>query len=453
MKIRNLIIVVAGFICLQTSLHAQSLLWKITGNGLEEPSYLFGTIHIQDKRVFQFNEELPKVMESVDQLGLELKMDQETMSQLMEALVLDDGKMLDDVLSEELLETLEKLVEEELGEEMSQYENMSPFAPIMTLMQDKFAKDMPVAVDIFLQQQAEAMGKEVIGIESAEEQIKVMKLLATPEMIKKFVDDFDKMDEQVEHLIKNYREADLDEIHAMITEEYDEYDEYIKVMFDDRNNIMAERIQKVIHEKSMLAAVGAGHLSGETGLIAQFRNAGYTVEPVIAEKKEWPAIEVEAVWQLVKVQDFYSVDMPGEPKYEHQRQSVDDLEYDLHNYLYTDVSAMGENLVYGASLMVYHTDEDLWGKSAESLKETYDESQRSTARLISGEVLEQTDMEILGYPGRQFKMIAMGGVMQITAQMVMIGNRMILLQTIYQPGKVSTEEEMQYFQSLKLQKD
>ncbi|HKO80940.1 MAG TPA: TraB/GumN family protein, partial [Chitinophagaceae bacterium] len=37
---------------------ANTLLWRISGNGLTRPSYLFGTIHLTDKRVFNFGDSL-----------------------------------------------------------------------------------------------------------------------------------------------------------------------------------------------------------------------------------------------------------------------------------------------------------------------------------------------------------------------------------------------------------
>jgi uncharacterized protein YbaP (TraB family) len=33
--------------------NSQSLLWKISGNGCSQPSYLYGTKHITDQRVFE----------------------------------------------------------------------------------------------------------------------------------------------------------------------------------------------------------------------------------------------------------------------------------------------------------------------------------------------------------------------------------------------------------------
>ncbi len=43
-----------------------SLLWEISGNGLEKPSYLFGTVHRNDKEYFNFSDSVYFALEQVD---------------------------------------------------------------------------------------------------------------------------------------------------------------------------------------------------------------------------------------------------------------------------------------------------------------------------------------------------------------------------------------------------
>lgn len=49
-----------------------SLLWRITGNGLKRPSYLYGTIHITDERVFQLGDSLYAAIENAEGLAIEV---------------------------------------------------------------------------------------------------------------------------------------------------------------------------------------------------------------------------------------------------------------------------------------------------------------------------------------------------------------------------------------------
>lgn len=49
-----------------------TFLWRITGKGLSKPSYLYGTIHLQDRRLFQFSDSLYHFVETAEGFALEV---------------------------------------------------------------------------------------------------------------------------------------------------------------------------------------------------------------------------------------------------------------------------------------------------------------------------------------------------------------------------------------------
>jgi len=51
-----------------------SLLWEITGNGLNKPSYLFGTMHVSSKMVFHLSDSFYLGIKSADVVALETDM-------------------------------------------------------------------------------------------------------------------------------------------------------------------------------------------------------------------------------------------------------------------------------------------------------------------------------------------------------------------------------------------
>ncbi|HRW20642.1 MAG TPA: TraB/GumN family protein, partial [Bacteroidales bacterium] len=69
---RFLLLTVSLISCI--SAFPQSLLWEITGKGFEKPSYLYGTIHIQDKRVFAFDSVVYEKINFCDAFAMEVLM-------------------------------------------------------------------------------------------------------------------------------------------------------------------------------------------------------------------------------------------------------------------------------------------------------------------------------------------------------------------------------------------
>jgi len=52
-----------------------TLLWKISGNGLQKPSYLYGTMHLTDERIFNLGDSLYKAIETSDGFAIEINPD------------------------------------------------------------------------------------------------------------------------------------------------------------------------------------------------------------------------------------------------------------------------------------------------------------------------------------------------------------------------------------------
>ena len=49
-----------------------SILWEISGNGLVQPSYLFGSMHISNKEVFHLSDSFYMAIKSCDVVALEV---------------------------------------------------------------------------------------------------------------------------------------------------------------------------------------------------------------------------------------------------------------------------------------------------------------------------------------------------------------------------------------------
>ena len=80
----------------ETTENRNSLLWKITGNELEEPSYLFGTINKYGKEDYIFNEKMQTAFDACENVVFEIKiddmMDLGAQMGMMSKVFMSDGK-------------------------------------------------------------------------------------------------------------------------------------------------------------------------------------------------------------------------------------------------------------------------------------------------------------------------------------------------------------------------
>lgn len=263
------------------------LFWKVSGNGLAKPSYLFGTHHLIEKeKIAGFDKVLAVIpqtdaivgeMDMSNMLGMQLKM--------VKHIMMKDTTMRD-LLSAEEYEMVDIQCKEVLGKGLDKLGKMKPIL-ISTLLQVKLymkhnnLKKEPEAIDIILQKEGKKEKKNIIGLETVEEQIDVLfnsvSLKSQAESLVESAKDKDKTFVKFNELNDAYLKGDLNTLsrlaEPMTAEEK-------RMFIDKRNNNWVIQLKTILPTQSCLVAVGCMHLVDETGLVQQLRNAGFTVEAV-----------------------------------------------------------------------------------------------------------------------------------------------------------------------------
>ncbi len=266
----------------------KSLLWEVSGNGLTKASYLYGTIHMICKDDASLGDSLIAAIQRSDRVYFEVDMDN-----LMEMLsALKDFKMRNDTTLADLLskEDYEK-VKEFMGRKsgilpFSQLETYKPMLASSLLMESGIGCDESVAMEQLILEEAKKNKKRVDGLETMSYQASIFdsipyKLQA--EQLLKYVNDSgskSEADKQFEEMIEAYKAQDIEKLGEFVQEDDGGLGNYEDILIYNRNRNWVEKLKKIMPEKSLTVAVGAGHLAGEKGLIKLLRKAGYTVNPV-----------------------------------------------------------------------------------------------------------------------------------------------------------------------------
>jgi uncharacterized protein YbaP (TraB family) len=195
-----------------------SLLWRISGNGLKKPSYIYGTIHITDKRVFYFTDSLYKSLEQCEGFAAELDintffseyfnrfMGEEKKKKKGEKLLVDS---LDNAMLEKYKERLEEKFKKPLNEiTVSEVNDLS----------DEWMKEMlkngemNTFMDAWLFDVARRQGKWVGGIEDYEDQEGLKDSITLLEKLETINGKPGEADSMIEWMINIYLNQDLDSI-------------------------------------------------------------------------------------------------------------------------------------------------------------------------------------------------------------------------------------------------
>ena len=298
----------------QTKKYPSTLLWRITGKGLSKPSYLFGTIHVTDRRVFYFSDSLYSCLGKADGYAMELDPDSAIAALFHTIFSEDTSGLVMDAVDRKKFSHMAKRIEAELGVPANKVTKKQLWLYSFKGGRDKKEDDMDSPVDTYLYNIARRQGKWVGGIEDVEDQISLLEDLGN-----KFDADalLYKADTKasLEEITGIYKAQDLDRIAAWMDNSDSSFRDNL---LDKRNIKMARRIDSMAALRSIFFAIGAAHLPGKAGVISLLRARGYTVEPILSDKKIAPETytykAVDIPWKNIQDEEkTYSVQMPGNP--------------------------------------------------------------------------------------------------------------------------------------------
>ncbi len=261
----------------------KSLLWKISGNGLNKPSYLFGTIHLTCDT--SLDENTLNALEATEQLYLELDMDDKSIQmQMMKLMMMKDGAKLSTLLSPEDFKILDEFMKNNLNMSAKMFDSFKPFM-ISSMLFPKMLDCKSQSVESELMKITKEQNEEIFGLEIAEDQMKVFDEISyqdqAEELLKTVKDNLEKDKKEFQEMITIYQNKDIEGMLKLMNESDNKItSENQDILLNDRNKNWIPIMVKTMKDKPTFFGVGAGHLAGEEGVIKLLRKKGYKVEAV-----------------------------------------------------------------------------------------------------------------------------------------------------------------------------
>ncbi len=270
-----------------------ALLWKVTGNGITKPSYVYGTIHIIGKDDFFLPDGTLTAVEETDKMVFEIDMnDMNDMSKQMGMLkdvFMKDNTTLKDLLTEEEYGTVESHFKG-MGLPMMMFERMKPM--FLTV----FAGDgMDIgglqsgsmkSYEMEFFEMAQNTSTPVSGLESIEYQLSMFDSIPYKDQAMMLVETIQTSDagsDIFKEMIDMYKSQNITSMVEMMDGE--SLGGHEDLLLFQRNRNWIPIMENLMKEGPVFFAVGAGHLAGTEGVLKLLMKQGYQVEPISHEAK------------------------------------------------------------------------------------------------------------------------------------------------------------------------
>jgi len=270
---------------------AKGIYFEVSGG--KNTVYLLGSIHAGTKDMYPLDKAVEDAFTQAGALVVEVDMtsiDPMVLAQEMSSFGLyQDGKKLSGVVGEELFaKVLGRLSPH--GIDANMLNQLKPWYAAMILSQlavqeSKYSPEH--GVDLYFMNKAK--GKEIIGLETVNEQLTPFTLIAEESQViylQETLDDLANIEEDIEELITIWREGKTERVaklrNQMIEEAQTEsLRDYVAALTQERDEKMAEKIANLIENgthKSYFVVVGYLHLAGENSVVDYLTQKGYEVK-------------------------------------------------------------------------------------------------------------------------------------------------------------------------------
>lgn len=282
MQVRFLLL----FICAHTlgfsqlTLPEKELLWEISHPKSKIKSYIFGTLHANDRSLFDLSDSVYITFDQAQTLVLET----------------DIYKLFEN------MDTRKKLPETKFDDHGKSYTSSSLSSETIYGTEN----GMPQFLDAYFQVLGLQFNKEFIALEALEDQYALTNEFKLSE--RRIIDNSINAFTQ-EKLKELYLKGDIEALQRLMKSNLSVQDELYEEVIIKRNKLMFDKLTELLKvNSSFFCAVGAGHLGGEDGLIQLLRAKGFRVRPVLWSIAEKPPL---AKQKLKKANEYIYTHEPS----------------------------------------------------------------------------------------------------------------------------------------------
>lgn len=265
---------------------ARHFMWRISDGS--HALYLVGSVHVLRQADYPLPMELESAYAASDSLVEEIDLGQfdpqSAQMEMMERGSYPPGQSLKTSVPPALYRDLQAEAKRR-SVDMAMLDGMRPWMVSVVLADTQLMRagfDSSLGVDVHFSNEAHAGGKPVQGLEEPDYQLGLLAGLpedAQEQLLKQALVDDDSFDSDMKSLLDAWHAGDTAALEKMLKQDFADYPEIYQPVMVQRNRAWYPKLTEMLRSgKRYFVVVGALHLVGPDGLLAQFKKAGYKIE-------------------------------------------------------------------------------------------------------------------------------------------------------------------------------
>lgn len=265
---------------------ADGMVWKVSDG--KTSVYLGGTVHVLRKSDYPLPDAFEQAYKAADTLVFETDIDaidspvvQQRMMQMMSY---ENGRSLRDVLSADTYSALQQ----QCNAMAMPVENFHAFKPALVVVTLLYVELRRLGVgeqgvDKNFHQRARQDGKRLASLEDIDDHLGFVANMGAGEedqFVLYSLRDMDRLPGMMEDLLRAWREVDIVALQKLLNDDFkQDFPKLYQSLLVNRNKHWLPQIEAMYQQQGTeYVLVGAAHLLGKEGLLAQLQQLGYSLE-------------------------------------------------------------------------------------------------------------------------------------------------------------------------------
>ncbi|MBK8626405.1 MAG: TraB/GumN family protein [Saprospiraceae bacterium] len=254
------------------------MLWKFYKNDPDVCHYLFGTMHLATEEAYTYVDLAKKYILLSSRYAGEMDLNVSYQHDMTSYFVMGEGSRFQDFFRPKQYQKARKIILKAYGKDIAHLDQFTPFYIHNFLAELSLVKTKNGALDHFLWEFAMSAGKEMDGVESFDEQVRILQQIPMDYQIKSLKDSIKNLStfrRNINHLNTLYAKGACEQLYKSSKKSMGRIR---KVMIYDRNVNMKERIKALSSDKTCFFAIGTAHFPGGKGILALLKKDGYKIQ-------------------------------------------------------------------------------------------------------------------------------------------------------------------------------
>lgn len=265
-----------------------TVLWKVTGPGLSQPSYLMGTLKFIGEKEYYLPPAVPRLLQQAEVFALEDQVDHHAQHELNKALHFKKDESLAQTAPDVYVQAVAFFAAEfkiSKAHFDQHYNRLKPLAITMAMTRLALGEGVRY-YDLELLKLAKQYRLKTYSLEPIEREAAALNAYPLPDQVaalRHSLDHFALLKEEFQKLMADYPRGNLEEIFAYTLHPVENHPVFIEEFYFKRNEEWLPKLEKMMKANSAFIAVGVSHLEGERGLLRLLTQRGYLLEPLPVE--------------------------------------------------------------------------------------------------------------------------------------------------------------------------